>query len=155
MRAREGVLSSTHFGGQPDLLYPIRGSDSAAFDNMLELLVVIGVVTLPEAIMMLIPEAWQGNKHMEPEKCAFYNWAACLQEPWDGPALFTFSDGRYCGANLDRNGLRPCRFVVTNDDIMVCASKVGVVFIPPEVVQKGRLKTWSHAPCGRVGGQGT
>ncbi|KAI0273665.1 NADPH-dependent glutamate synthase [Gloeopeniophorella convolvens] len=144
MRAREGVLQSTHFGDQIDLLYPIieaGGSDSAAFDNVLELLVVNGVVTLPEAVMMLIPEAWQGNDNMEPEKRAFYNWAACLQEPWDGPALFTFSDGRYCGANLDRNGLRPCRFVVTNEDIMVCASEVGALFISPEkVVSKGRLK---------------
>jgi glutamate synthase (NADPH/NADH) len=144
MRAREGVLSSKHFGDQLDLLYPIieaGGSDSAAFDNVLELLVVNGVLTLPEAVMMLVPEAWQGNETMEPEKRAFYNWAACLQEPWDGPALFAFSDGRYCGANLDRNGLRPCRFVVTNEDIMVCASEVGAVYIPPEkVVSKGRLK---------------
>ena len=144
MRAREGVLHSTHFGDELDKLYPIierGGSDSAAFDNVLELLVVNGVVTLPEAIMMLIPEAWQGNEHMEPEKAAFYNWAACLQEPWDGPALFTFSDGRYCGANLDRNGLRPCRYIVTNEDIIVCASEVGAVYIEPEkVVQKGRLK---------------
>lgn len=144
MRAREGVLSSQHFGDQLDLLYPIietGGSDSAAFDNVLELLVVNGVVTLPEAVMMMIPEAWQGNEHMEPGKRAFYNWAACLQEPWDGPALFTFSDGRYCGANLDRNGLRPCRFVVTNEDIIVCASEVGALYISPEkVVQKGRLK---------------
>lgn len=144
MRAREGVLTSTNFGEDLDLLYPIieaGGSDSAAFDNVLELLVVNGVLTLPEAVMMLIPEAWQGNEQMEPEKRAFYNWAACLQEPWDGPALFAFSDGRFCGANLDRNGLRPCRFVVTNEDIMVCASEVGAVFIPPEkVVQKGRLK---------------
>ncbi|KAJ8517312.1 hypothetical protein ONZ45_g5485 [Pleurotus djamor] len=144
MRAREGVLSSQHFGDQLDLLYPIietGGSDSAAFDNVLELLVVNGVVTLPEAVMMLIPEAWQGNENMEPQKKAFYNWAACLQEPWDGPALFTFSDGRFCGANLDRNGLRPCRFIVTNEDIMVCASEVGALFVPPEkVVQKGRLK---------------
>ena len=144
MRAREGVLTSTSFGEQLDLLYPIieaGGSDSVAFDNVLELLVVNGVVTLPEAVMMLIPEAWQGNAQMEPEKAAFYNWAACLQEPWDGPALFAFSDGRYCGANLDRNGLRPCRFVVTNEDIMVCASEVGALFISPEkVVQKGRLK---------------
>lgn len=144
MRAREGVLSSSLFGEKLDLLYPIiesGGSDSAAFDNVLELLVVNGVLTLPEAVMMLIPEAWQGNDIMEPEKKAFYNWAACLQEPWDGPALFAFSDGRYCGANLDRNGLRPCRYVVTNEDIIVCASEVGAVFIPPEkVVQKGRLK---------------
>ncbi|KIJ44237.1 hypothetical protein M422DRAFT_252247 [Sphaerobolus stellatus SS14] len=144
MRAREGVLQSTHFADELDLLYPIierGGSDSAAFDNVLELLVVNGVVTLPEAVMMLVPEAWQGNEHMEPEKVAFYNWAACLQEPWDGPALFTFSDGRYCGANLDRNGLRPCRYIVTNEDIMVCASEVGALYIEPEkVVQKGRLK---------------
>jgi glutamate synthase (NADPH/NADH) len=144
MRAREGVLHSTHFGDQLDLLYPIieaGGSDSAAFDNVLELLVVNGVVTLPQAVMMLIPEAWQGNDNMEPEKRAFYNWAACLQEPWDGPALFAFSDGRYCGANLDRNGLRPCRFVVTNEDIIVCASEVGALVIPPEkIVSKGRLK---------------
>jgi glutamate synthase (NADH) len=144
MRAREGVLSSKSFGDQLDLLYPIietGGSDSAAFDNVLELLVVNGVVTLPEAIMMLIPEAWQGNADMEPGKRAFYNWAACLQEPWDGPALFAFSDGRYCGANLDRNGLRPCRFVITSDDIIVCASEVGTIPIPAEkVIQKGRLK---------------
>lgn len=144
MRAREGVLQSALFGDDLDLLYPIiesGGSDSAAFDNVLELLVVNGIVTLPEAIMMLIPEAWQDNELMEPEKRAFYNWAACLQEPWDGPALFAFSDGRYCGANLDRNGLRPCRYVVTSEDIMVCASEVGALYIEPEtVVQKGRLK---------------
>jgi glutamate synthase (NADPH/NADH) len=144
MRAREGVLSSKHFGEQLDLLYPIietGGSDSAAFDNVLELLVVNGAVTLPEAVMMMIPEAWQGNENMEPQKRAFYNWAACLLEPWDGPALFTFSDGRYCGANLDRNGLRPCRYIVTNDNIIVCASEVGALYIAPEkVVQKGRLK---------------
>ncbi|KZS99124.1 NADPH-dependent glutamate synthase [Sistotremastrum niveocremeum HHB9708] len=144
MRAREGVLQSVHFGDELNLLYPIietGGSDSAAFDNVLELLVVNGVVTLPEAIMMLVPEAWQDNELMDPQKKAFYNWAACVQEPWDGPALFTFSDGRYCGANLDRNGLRPCRYVVTNDDIMVCASEVGVLFIEPEkITQKGRLK---------------
>jgi glutamate synthase (NADPH/NADH) len=144
MHAREGVIHSSHFGDQLDLLYPIieeRGSDSAAFDNVLELLVVNGVLTLPEAVMMLVPEAWQGNEHMDPEKRAFYNWAACVQEPWDGPALFAFSDGRYCGANLDRNGLRPCRSVVTSDDIIICASEVGALPVPPEkVVSKNRLK---------------
>jgi glutamate synthase (NADPH/NADH) len=144
MRAREGVLQSTLFGDELNLLYPIieaGGSDSAAFDNVLELLVVNGVVSLPEAVMMMIPEAWQDNELMEPEKRAFYNWAACVQEPWDGPALFTFSDGRYCGANLDRNGLRPCRYIITNEDIMVCASEVGAIYIEPEkVVSKGRLK---------------
>ncbi|WWD00785.1 hypothetical protein V866_007720 [Kwoniella sp. B9012] len=144
MRAREGNLKSEKFGDDLDLLYPIvetGGSDSAAFDNVLELLVVNGILTLPEAVMMLVPEAWQNNDLMEPEKKAFYAWASSLMEPWDGPALFTFSDGRYCGANLDRNGLRPCRFVVTSDDIMVCASEVGTITIEPEkIIQKGRLK---------------
>lgn len=144
MRAREGLLSSQLFGDQLDLLYPIveaGGSDSAAFDNVLELLVVNGVITLPEAVMMLVPEAWQDNELMDPAKKAFYQWAACLLEPWDGPALFAFSDGRFCGANLDRNGLRPCRYVVTNEDIMICASEVGALYVEPEkVIQKGRLK---------------
>jgi len=144
MRAREGHLKSEKFGDDLERLYPIveeGGSDSAAFDNVLELLVVNGVLSLPEAVMMLVPEAWQNNDLMEPEKKAFYAWASSLMEPWDGPALFTFSDGRYCGANLDRNGLRPCRYVVTSDDIMVCASEVGTITIEPEkIVQKGRLK---------------
>lgn len=144
MRAREGHLKSDHFGDELDLLYPIvedGGSDSAAFDNVLELLVVNGVLTLPEAVMIMVPEAWQNNDLMEPEKKAFYAWAGSLMEPWDGPALFTFSDGRYCGANLDRNGLRPCRYIVTADDLMICASEVGTITIEPErIVQKGRLK---------------
>ncbi|KAL9541788.1 glutamate synthase [NADH] [Mucor bainieri] len=144
MRSREGVMTSDKFGDELDLLYPIieeGGSDSAAFDNVLELLVVNGVLTLPEAVMMMVPEAWQNNPDMSPDKKAFYEWAASLMEPWDGPALFTFSDGRYCGASLDRNGLRPCRFYLTSDDIMVCASEVGTVFVEPEtVVQKGRLQ---------------
>ncbi|KAF0453232.1 glutamate synthase [Gigaspora margarita] len=144
MRAREGIMKSDYFGVDLDLLYPIieeGGSDSAAFDNVLELLVINGVVTLPEAVMMMIPEAWQNNFAMEPEKRAFYQWAACLMEPWDGPALFTFSDGRYCGASLDRNGLRPCRFYITTDDLMICASEVGTIGIEPErIVKKGRLQ---------------
>lgn len=144
MRSREGHLKSEHFADELDMLYPIveeGGSDSAAFDNVLELLVVNGVLTLPEAVMMLVPEAWQNNDLMEPEKKAFYAWASSLMEPWDGPALFTFSDGRYCGANLDRNGLRPCRYIVTADDLMVCASEVGTITIEPErIIQKGRLK---------------
>ncbi|GAA5893643.1 glutamate synthase (NADH) [Sporobolomyces salmoneus] len=144
MRSREGNLASSKFGDELNLLYPIvenGGSDSAAFDNVLELLVINGVVSLPEAVMMLIPEAWQNNPSMEKEKAAFYQWAACLMEPWDGPALFTFSDGRYCGANLDRNGLRPCRWVTTNDDRMICASEVGTIQIEPEkITRKGRLQ---------------
>ncbi|RUP43446.1 glutamate synthase [Jimgerdemannia flammicorona] len=144
MRSREGVMKSEFFGDELDLLYPIieeGGSDSAAFDNVLELLVVNGVLSLPEAVMMMIPEAWQNNPLMEEEKKAFYQWAASLMEPWDGPALFTFSDGRYCGASLDRNGLRPCRFYITSEDIMLCASEVGTTKIDPElIVQKGRLQ---------------
>ena len=144
MRAREGVLKSELFGEDLDFLYPIiedGGSDSAAFDNVLELLTINGVLSLPEAVMLMIPEAWQGNHGMDPAKVAFYEWAACMMEPWDGPALFTFSDGRYCGANLDRNGLRPCRYYVTDDDRIICASEVGTIPIDPErVLVKGRLQ---------------
>jgi glutamate synthase (NADH) len=144
MRAREGVLKSSFFGDDIDSLYPIvedGGSDSAAFDNVLELLMINGVLSLPEAVMLMVPEAWQGNHAMDPAKMAFYEWAACMMEPWDGPALFTFSDGRYCGATLDRNGLRPCRFYVTDDDRIICASEVGTMQIEPErIVQKGRLQ---------------
>ncbi|KAI9800425.1 MAG: glutamate synthase [NADH] [Piccolia ochrophora] len=144
MRAREGVLKSDLFAEDLDLLYPIveeGGSDSAAFDNVLELLVINGVLSLPEAIMLMVPEAWQDNHSMDPAKAAFYEWAACLMEPWDGPALFTFADGRYCGANLDRNGLRPCRYYVTDDDRIICASEVGTILIDPErIIQKGRLQ---------------
>lgn len=144
MRAREGVLRSNLFGDELDHLYPIieeGGSDSAAFDNVLELLVINGVLSLPEAVMLMVPEAWQDNNTMDPAKAAFYEWAACMMEPWDGPALFTFSDGRYCGANLDRNGLRPCRYYVTDDDRIICASEVGTISIDPErIVQKGRLQ---------------
>lgn len=144
MRAREGVMQSDVFKDELDLLYPIvedGGSDSAAFDNVLELLTINGVLSLPEAIMIMVPEAWQDNAAMDPEKAAFYEWAACLMEPWDGPALFTFADGRYCGANLDRNGLRPCRYYVTDDDRIICASEVGTIHLEPErIVQKGRLQ---------------
>ena len=144
MRAREGVMTSQFFGDELDQLYPIvedGGSDSAAFDNVLELLTINGVLSLPEAVMLMVPEAWQDNAAMNPEKAAFYEWAACQMEPWDGPALFTFSDGRYCGANLDRNGLRPCRYYVTDDDRIICASEVGTIILDPErIVQKGRLQ---------------
>lgn len=144
MRAREGVLKSDLFGDQLDMLYPIiedGGSDSAAFDNVLELLMINGVLSLPEAVMLMVPEAWEGNSTIDPAKQAFYQWAACMMEPWDGPALFTFSDGRYCGANLDRNGLRPCRYYVLDDDRIICASEVGTIPIEPSsVVQKGRLQ---------------
>ncbi|KAK3683562.1 putative glutamate synthase [Podospora appendiculata] len=143
MRAREGVMQSDIFGDELESLYPIvedGGSDSAAFDNVLELLMINGVLSLPEAVMLMVPEAWQGNALMDPKKAAFYEWAACQMEPWDGPALFTFADGRFCGANLDRNGLRPCRYYVMDDDRIICASEVGTIAVEPEsVIQKGRL----------------
>ncbi|KAB5582623.1 putative glutamate synthase [Coniochaeta sp. 2T2.1] len=144
MRAREGVMVSDIFGDELEMLYPIvedGGSDSAAFDNVLELLTINGVLSLPEAVMLMVPEAWQGNSLMDPKKAAFYEWAACQMEPWDGPALFTFADGRFCGANLDRNGLRPCRYYVMDDDRIICASEVGTIPVEPEsVIQKGRLQ---------------
>ncbi|KAH7366847.1 glutamate synthase [Plectosphaerella cucumerina] len=144
MRAREGVMQSDIFKEDLELLYPIvedGGSDSAAFDNVLELLTINGVLSLPEAVMLMVPEAWQGNTLMDPKKAALYEWAACQMEPWDGPALFTFADGRFCGANLDRNGLRPCRFYVMDDDRIICASEVGTIPVEPEtVIQKGRLQ---------------
>ncbi|POS86015.1 glutamate synthase [Erysiphe pulchra] len=144
MRAREGLMASEVFGDDLELLYPIieeGGSDSAAFDNVLELLTINGVLSLPEAVMLMVPEAWEGNALMDPSKTAFYEWAACQMEPWDGPALFTFADGRYCGANLDRNGLRPCRFYITDDDRIICASEVTTLNINPEkIIHKGRLQ---------------
>jgi glutamate synthase (NADPH/NADH) len=144
MRAREGVMQSDIFGDELEHLYPIvedGGSDSAAFDNVLELLTINGVLSLPEAVMLMVPEAWQGNTSMDPKKAAFYEWAACQMEPWDGPALFTFADGRFCGANLDRNGLRPCRYYIMDDDRIICASEVGTIAVDPErVIQKGRLQ---------------
>ena len=137
-------MQSDVFGDELELLYPIveeGGSDSAAFDNVLEMLTINGVLSLPEAVMLMIPEAWQGNHNMDPKKAAFYEWAACQMEAWDGPALFTFADGRYCGANLDRNGLRPCRFYVMDDDRIICASEVGAIQVEPDsVIQKGRLQ---------------
>ncbi|BFZ60948.1 glutamate synthase [NADH] [Saitoella coloradoensis] len=143
-RAREGLMHSLELGDKLDAVYPIieeGGSDSAAFDNVLELLVINGVLSLPEAVMVMVPEAWQDQPLMEEKKRGFYQWAACLMEPWDGPALFTFADGRYCGANLDRNGLRPCRYYILDDDIMIVASEVGTISVEPErVVKKGRLQ---------------
>ncbi|KAJ1916182.1 glutamate synthase [NADH] [Tieghemiomyces parasiticus] len=144
MRAREGVMRSELFGDDLAKLCPViedGGSDSAAFDNVLELLVMNGVLSLPEAVMTMVPEAWQNNPEMDDDKRAFYEWAATVMEPWDGPALFTFSDGRYCGAILDRNGLRPCRYYTTKSGLMVVASEVGAVKIDPaQVASKGRLQ---------------
>ncbi|OXU24667.1 hypothetical protein TSAR_002428 [Trichomalopsis sarcophagae] len=144
MKAREGVMRSSLFGDQLKDLYPVvepNLSDSGSADCVLEFLVMAGQRSLPEAVMTMVPEAWQNDLTMATEKRDFYHWAACTMEPWDGPALLTFTDGRYVGAILDRNGLRPSRFYVTKDNMMVMASEVGVYDTPPgNVVLKSRLK---------------
>ena len=143
MYARQSVLKSPLFGDDLKKLYPIiapGGSDSANFDNAVELLFLAGR-SLPHVMAMLIPEAWAGNPHMKPEKRAFYEYHASLMEPWDGPAAMAFTDGRVIGATLDRNGLRPGRYVVTHDDLVVMASEAGVLDVAPENVKtKGRLQ---------------
>jgi len=143
MRAREKLFASSRFGDDIAKLLPIideAGSDSSKFDNALELLVRTGR-SLPHAIMMMIPEAWQQHEAMSDSKRAFYEYNACLMEPWDGPASIAFSDGRLIGAVLDRNGLRPSRYVVTKDGFVVMASEVGVLDIAPENVEhKDRLQ---------------
>ncbi|MES1260578.1 MAG: glutamate synthase central domain-containing protein, partial [Acidobacteriota bacterium] len=143
MHARETILQSDRFGEDIKKLRPIiqpNGSDSAAFDNALELLVQSGR-SLPHAMAMLIPEAWDGHPYMDEKKKAFYEYHCSLMEPWDGPAAITFTDGRVIGATLDRNGLRPARFVVTHDDMVVLSSEAGVLPVKPESVKtKGRLQ---------------
>jgi glutamate synthase domain-containing protein 2/glutamate synthase domain-containing protein 1/glutamate synthase domain-containing protein 3 len=143
MHARQSLLKSPLFGDDLQKLFPVitpDGSDSSDFDNAVELLLQAGR-SLPHVMAMLIPEAWAGNPHMKPEKRAFYEYHACLMEPWDGPAAIAFTDGRVIGATLDRNGLRPGRYVVTHDDLVVMASEAGVLDIPAEQVKKkGRLQ---------------
>jgi glutamate synthase (NADPH) large chain len=143
MNARQSVLESSLHGDQIDELYPVivpGGSDSASFDNAVEFLYQSGR-SLPHVMAMLIPEAWAGNPDMNEEKRAFYEYHASLMEPWDGPAAIAFTDGKVIGATLDRNGLRPGRYIVTKDDLVVLASEAGVIEVPAEDVRKkGRLQ---------------
>jgi len=143
MRARESMLASDLFGPDLKKILPVideTGSDSAMFDNVLEMLVMTGR-SLPHAIMMMIPEPWSGDPTMAPERRAFYEFHSCLMEPWDGPASIAFTDGTCIGAILDRNGLRPSRYYVTHDEQVIMSSEVGVLDIPPENVKsKGRLQ---------------
>jgi len=143
MFARQGMMQSELFGDDLQRLCPIIEpdcSDSGNFDNALEFLLHTGR-SLPEAVMMMIPEAWQNHHSMPEDKRAYYEYCSALQEPWDGPASISFTDGHYIGAVLDRNGLRPSRFYVTNDDKVVMASEVGVLDIDPaNVKSKGRLQ---------------
>ena len=143
LRAREGTLASELFGDDLAKLYPLTRddtSDSASFDNALEFL-FLGGRELPEAMLMMIPEAWENRSDMDPDLRAFYEYNSFLMEPWDGPASIAFTDGRKIGAVLDRNGLRPSRWIVTKDGLVVMASEVGVYDIAPEnVLRKGRLQ---------------
>ncbi len=141
--AREKQFVSEVFGKDISKTLPVvvpHGSDTATLDNVLELLVLAGR-SLPHAVMMMIPEAWSGDAQMDPAKRAFYEYHSCLMEPWDGPADITFMDDRYIGTVLDRNGLRPGRYWITNDDVVVMASEAGVLPIAQErIVQKGRMQ---------------
>lgn len=142
MRAREALCESDLFRDDLEKLFPIvleGNSDSAGFDQVLEFLHMAGR-PLPLAVLMMIPEAWAGHQSMDPARRAFYEYHSCLMEPWDGPASIAFTDGKVIGAVLDRNGLRPSRYYVTDDDLVVMASEVGVLDIPPENVRiKERL----------------
>ena len=143
MNARQSLFEHAAFGAPMDELFPVcvpGGSDSAQFDNCLELLVHSGR-ELPHAMMMMVPEAWQKHLTMSDERKAFYEYHSCLMEPWDGPALLPFTDGTFVGALLDRNGLRPARWLLTSDQQVIMASETGVIDVPPEkVLKKGRLQ---------------
>src|SRR5712691_9225803 len=142
MHARQAMLASELFGDDMRKLFPIiqeDGSDSAKFDNCLEFLTLSGR-SLPQAMMMMIPEPWENHESMSDAKRAFYEYHRCLMEPWDGPASIAFTDGVRVGAVLDRNGLRPSRYYVTKDDLVIMASEVGVLDVPPEdILIKERL----------------
>jgi len=144
LRTSEKGFTSPYFTREEmDMLLPIvttGQSDSACLDNMIELLTLTGR-SLPHVMMMLIPEAWDGNEHMDPVKKAFYEYHACMMEPWDGPASISFTDGKIIGATLDRNGLRPSRYCVTTDDRVIMASETGTLPIDPSLIkEKGRLQ---------------
>ena len=144
LKAGEGDFVSDYFSEEEiDMLLPIvtsQQSDSACLDNMVELLTLTGR-SLPHVMMMLIPEAWDGNDLMDPVKKAFYEYHSCLMEPWDGPATISFTDGKIIGATLDRNGLRPSRFCLTSDDRVIMASETGALIVDPAtIIQNGRLQ---------------
>jgi len=143
LRAREGMMQSAVLGDDLKKLYPIvyeGQSDTATFDNCLELLVNSGY-SLAHAMMMMIPEAWEQHTHMDPSRRAFYEYHAAMMEPWDGPAAVAFTDGRQIGATLDRNGLRPARYLITDDDMVIMASEAGTLPIPENrIVKKWRLQ---------------
>src|SRR5208282_523073 len=143
MAARRQAMTSELLGADLAKMVPLIGpgqSDTACIDNALELLVIGGGYSLAHAMMMLIPEAWS-DPLMDPERRAFYEYHAALMEPWDGPAAIAFTDGRQIGATLDRNGLRPARYIITDDDHVIMASEAGVLPVPEEkITRKWRLQ---------------
>ena len=143
LRARQGAISSPILRKDLDKVWPLiydGQSDSASFDNALELLVMSGY-SVTHAVMMMIPEAWESHTLMDPQRRAFYEYHAAMMEPWDGPAAIAFTDGRQIGATLDRNGLRPARYIVTDDDLVIMGSECGCLPIPEEsIVKKWRLQ---------------
>ena len=149
MHAREAMCESDLLGDDLKKILPVireGGSDTATFDNVLEFLVMTGR-SLPHAVLMMIPEPWAGHESMSAERKAFYEYHATMMEPWDGPASIAFTDGKVIGAVLDRNGLRPSRYYVTKDDLVVMASEVGVLNIPEEnILLKERLHPGPHLP---------
>jgi len=143
IRARQGAISSPVLGEDLEKIWPLiypGQSDSASFDNALELL-VMGGYSIAHAVMMMIPEAWENHTLMDPSRRAFYEYHAAMMEPWDGPASIAFTDGRQIGATLDRNGLRPSRYIVTDDDLVIMGSECGCLPIPEEkIIKKWRLQ---------------
>ena len=143
MLAREESMSSAVMEDDMDKVLPVidqSGSDSSMLDNTLEFLMMNGI-PLPQAVMMCIPEPWANDRKMSREKRDFYHYYATMMEPWDGPAAIVFSDGDTVGAVLDRNGLRPCRWYITDDDYLILSSEVGVLDIDPaRIVKKSRLR---------------
>ncbi|HLF39603.1 MAG TPA: glutamate synthase subunit alpha, partial [Burkholderiales bacterium] len=143
IRARQGSISSPMLGRDLEKVWPLiydGQSDSASFDNALELL-VMGGYSVAHAMMMMIPEAWENHTLMDPARRAFYEYHAAMMEPWDGPASIAFTDGRQIGATLDRNGLRPSRYIVTSDDLVIMGSECGCLPVPEEkIVKKWRLQ---------------
>ena len=143
MSARESLMKSGLFGEDLKKIFPViepDKSDSASLDNVLEFLVLTGK-SLPHALSMLIPESWNDKNPIPESLKAFYEYHSTIMEPWDGPASIVFSDGRFIGGTLDRNGLRPSRYIITKDDMIVMGSEVGVqIFAPEQIKEKGRLR---------------
>jgi glutamate synthase (NADPH/NADH) large chain len=156
MRAREALCAADVLGGDLERIFPIvtpGASDSASFDEVVELLHLAGR-SLPHAILMMIPEAWENHREMDPDRAAFYQFHSSLMEPWDGPAAVAFTDGTLIGAVLDRNGLRPARYWERDDGLVVLASEVGVLAMPPErIVRKGRLQPGRMFLCDTAEGR--